>query len=318
MRITLIENFRAVFYTPFYAPIALGTYAAEGLDVVIKTSSDAAMTIRSLIAGDGEVSWGGLNRLMAGVDANPARVPVAFCEVIGRDPFFLLGREPNPAFQLADLLGKNVATVAEVPAPWMCLQHDLRLAGIDPARIRRTPERPMAQNVAALCAGDVDVVQVFEPFAHELAARGAAHVWRAAANRGPATYTTLNTTRDFAERQPAVLLGMTRAMYRAQTWIATHEGEELARAVAWFFPGMATSTLAACFDGYKALDVWSRSPVVSRPGFEWIREAGLSNGRIARRYSYEECIDPTFAEAAMNGVSLKSREAARKPLPEEQ
>ena len=31
MPITLIENFRAVFYTPFYAAFALGAYAAEGL-----------------------------------------------------------------------------------------------------------------------------------------------------------------------------------------------------------------------------------------------------------------------------------------------
>ena len=42
MTVTLIENFRAVFYTPFYAAFALGAYKAEGVDVV------------SLFVNDGE------------------------------------------------------------------------------------------------------------------------------------------------------------------------------------------------------------------------------------------------------------------------
>lgn len=300
MSITLIENFRAVFYAPFYAPVALGAYKAEGLDVAIRTSAQAAQTIHALIAGAGEISWGGLSRLMGGLEKNPARAPVAFCEVIARDPFFLLGREPNPGFRFTDLLGKRVATVAEVPAPWMCLQHDLRLAGIDPGQIRRCPERPMAHNVAAFCTGDIDVIQVFQPFVYDLTKRGAAHIWHPAAKRGPVTYTTLNTTRDFAEREPAVLVSVTRAVYRTQAWIATHDGQELALAVGSFFPEIPTSTLAACFDCYQSLDVWSRSPVVSRAGFDWIRDAGLSNERVGRKFTYDECVDTRFAQAAVN------------------
>ena len=33
MKIRMAENFRAVFYTPFYAAHRLGFYAAEGVDV---------------------------------------------------------------------------------------------------------------------------------------------------------------------------------------------------------------------------------------------------------------------------------------------
>ena len=300
MSITLIENFRAVFYAPFYAPVALGAYETEGVDVTITTSSDPAKTIYALTAGEGEVSWGGLSRLMGNLEKYPARAPVAFCEVIARDPFFLLGHEPNPGFQFADLLGKKVATVAEVPAPWMCLQYDLRLAGIDPGQIQRCPERAMAHNVAAFCSGDIDIVQVFQPYVHDLTTAGAAHIWHTAANRGPVTYTTLNTTRNFAERESEVLLSMTRAVYKTQAWIATHDGHALALAVGSFFPEIPTSTLAACFNCYKTLDVWSRSPLVSRAGFDWIRDAGLSNGRVARKFTYDECVDARFAQAAVN------------------
>ncbi len=37
--ITLSENFRALFYTPFYAAYETGAYAKEGADVTFRLSS---------------------------------------------------------------------------------------------------------------------------------------------------------------------------------------------------------------------------------------------------------------------------------------
>lgn len=51
MTVTLIENFRAAFYAPFYAGCALGAYETEGLEVNLKASVDAAQTIQSLLSG---------------------------------------------------------------------------------------------------------------------------------------------------------------------------------------------------------------------------------------------------------------------------
>ena len=160
MRITLIENFRAAFYAPFYASCALGFYETEGIEVEIRKSPAAEHTISSLLSGYGEISWGGPTRLMAAREKNPARGLMVFAEVVGRDPFFLIGRTANPDFTLADLRGKTLAVVAEVPTPWMCLRHDLRLAGIDPGEIRIVTGRSMPDNVAALRAGEVDAIQV--------------------------------------------------------------------------------------------------------------------------------------------------------------
>ena len=56
----------------------------------------------------------------------------------------------------------------------------------------------MAENAAALRAGKLDAVQLFQPYAEELIASGAGHVWYAAALRGLTAYTTLVTRRDVA------------------------------------------------------------------------------------------------------------------------
>ena len=48
MALTLIENFRAVFYTPFYAAFALKAYEAEGVEVQGREGGEAAQAQTAL------------------------------------------------------------------------------------------------------------------------------------------------------------------------------------------------------------------------------------------------------------------------------
>ena len=74
-------------------------------------------------------------------DRNREPEILGFSEAITRDPFFLIGKSPNPNFELNDLRNISFASVSEVPTPWMCLQEDLRKANIDPASLNRNPSR---------------------------------------------------------------------------------------------------------------------------------------------------------------------------------
>lgn len=296
MPVTLIENFRAVFYAPFYAAFARREYEREGLDVRLKAASDPVSAARFTVSGEGDVSWSGPLRLMSTLDQAPGSDAVAFCEIVGRDPFLLVGRAPRPSFRIEDLAGRRLATVSEVPTPWICLRHDLRLAGVDEAAVDRVAGASMAENVAALRAGRVDVIQVFEPFAAQLEAEGAGHVWRAAASRGPTSYTTFNTTRAFLRAQPDTALRMCRAMYRTLKWIGARGGEALAESVAEYFPGLSPPVLARALARYHALGVWNRTPLLAREGLEWLRDAALADGRLRTRFRYEDCVDMRFAE----------------------
>ena len=253
MPIVLIENFRAVFYAPFYAACALGAYEAEGIEVELKIAAEPGKALQAVAAGAGQVWWGGPLRIMAALDQDPKCGYAAFCEVVGRDPFFLVGRTRNPGFALAQLPRWTLATVTEVPTPWICLQHDLRRAGMDPSAVKLAPGRTMAGNAAALRSGEVDAIQVFQPHAQALVDEGAGHVWYAAASRGPTSYTSFNTTRAFIEREPEAVLRLTRALYRTLKWIAARDGRALAEAIAGYFPDVPLAQLAACCDGYRSL-----------------------------------------------------------------
>lgn len=299
MPLTIIENFRAVFYTPFYAAFALEAYAAEGLEVQRVTSDHPSETLQALRSGRGQVAWGGPIRLLAANNQESDCDLVVFCEAVGRDPFFLVGREPREAFRFADLLNMRVATVSEVPTPWLCLQHDLRLAGVDPDRLNRITDRTMPENLEALRAGQVDVIQAFQPYVEQALEDGAGHVWYAAADRGLTAYTSFYTTRDVMQRDPDSLLRVTRAMYRTQRWMATHEAAELATCVADFFPDLSRQTLTSALERYQRLGLWNRTPRLEPEGLARLAASCLSGGFIQQDVPYERCVDMRFADQAV-------------------
>ena len=225
MTIRLTENFRAVFYAPFYAAHATGAYERAGVAVTLQDSPDPAAAARALRAGDADVMWGGPLRVLLARDADPASDLVCFCDGVARDPFFVLGREPRPDFRLADLAGVTLGSVAEVPTPWLCLADDLRRDGVDPASVRRVSGPSMAANAQALRDGGLDAVQLFQPCAEALLASGAGHLWYAAASRGPTAYTALVTRRATLDARAPELLAMTRAMAATLRWMAATPGE---------------------------------------------------------------------------------------------
>jgi NitT/TauT family transport system substrate-binding protein len=299
MAIVLQETLRAPFYAPFYVALARGAFADEGVEVRFVTSPNPAAAADGLMGGSVDVGWGGPMRVILMHEREPALDLVCFCEVVTRDPFFLVGREPRPDFKLADLMTLRLGSVAEVPTPWLCLQDDLRRAGFDPTAVRRTADRTMADNVAALGGGDLDVVQLFQPFVEELIESGAAHVWSAAADRGPTSYTTLYARRAVIETRSDELLSMVRAIARTQKWLHAHDGAEIGALIRDFFPGTPPARLAAVVDRYKKLGIWGRDPYLPRGGFDRLRAACLSGGLVTRAPSWEQVVDMRLVTRAL-------------------
>lgn len=298
MPLRLFEPFRAVFYTPFYVAHALDAYIAEGVEVEMVTSG-AEVTVSGLIAGDTDVTWGGPMRIQYTYDQQPDCGVVSFCEVVTRDPFFIVGREPRPDFQMSDMMNVRFGSVSEVNTPWLCLQEDLRRAGLDPSQVDRVEGNTMAQNDAALRAGDLDVIQVFQPFPEQLVADGAGHIWYAAATRGATSYTTLSTLRGTLQTKRDQMMQMTRALYRTQKWLHASEDTAIAAAIAEFFPDMPQEMLTACITRYKGLGLWGVNPILPRDGFDRLKASGLSGGLFKTGAAYGTCVDNSLALEVM-------------------
>jgi len=296
MAITLQESLRGLFYAPFYVALAHDAYAAEGVEVRFVSSPQPGDAARNVMDGTVDVCWGGPMRVMQTYQEIPGCDLVSFAEVVTRDPFVLVGRSPQPDFALRDLLDVRLATVSEVPTPWMCLQEDLRRAGVAPDALTRVADRTMADNVAALRRGEVDVVQVFEPFVAALLADGAGHVWYAQASRGPTSYTTFYARRGLLTARREELLRMVRAIYRTQRWVAAADGAAIAAAVERYFPDVAPAVLADACARYKALGIWGRDPHLPRAGYDRLLASLVSGAFVSPGTPYEVAVDNSLAD----------------------
>jgi NitT/TauT family transport system substrate-binding protein len=297
MPIRLMENFRAVFYAPYYAMHALGFYEREKVEVELLTSQAPGDAVPKLIDSQIDLTWGGPMRVMKAHDQDKHSSLVNFCEVVSHDPFFLIGRKGSQPFRLTDLSQKRFASVSEVPTPWMCLQQDLRDRGMAPEILSRFSNRTMTRNYHALKAGDIDVMQAFEPFISMAEKDGAGDILYAASARGPTAYTAFIATREACTKYRDEFTAMTRATGKMLMWLYANPVEELAKAVKAFFPDVPNDILSSSLRRYKDAGLWSRETRMIPQGFARLAQSLHSGGFISRMPGYDECVEPT-----LNGI----------------
>jgi len=300
MAIVLQESLRGLFYAPYYAALSLGAYDKEGVEVRFVSAASPDAGPNALFDGTVDVSWGGPMRVNQLYDRQPDCDLACFGEAVTRDPFLLIGREPRPNFSFADLMSVRVATVSEVPTPWLCLQEDLRRAGLDPAKLDRVADRTMGENMTALRRGEVDVVQLFQPLAEELIAEGMGHLWYAAADRGPCSYTTFYARRAVLAAKRDEMDSLVRGLYRTQKWLAGASIDTLTETVQPYFPAVSRDLLSAALARYRALGIWSKTPILPRDGYERLKVSLVSGGFVRAGTPYETAVDNSLAEAAVH------------------
>lgn len=293
--ITLFENLRTIGYVPFYLAIERGDWAREGVDVTVTLSPSTEYTAQGLLDGATDVSWGGPMRVMMHHDAARKRGEacplVCFGQVVARDPFVLVGRDPKPEFRFTDLKGLRLAVAVEVPTPWMTLQDDLDRAGVMRDDWTRTADRTMAENVDALARGEVDVIQVFEPYADLAVTAHGAHVWHRFATRGDVGFTSFYTTRAFAEGERETCRALVRGIGRSLRYLQGADPREMADTVAPYFPDLSAEALARIIATLRDAGLWAQTPVFPVTAFVRLKAALLTGGLISHDVPYDDAVD---------------------------
>lgn len=293
-RVRLQEPFRAVFYAPFYAALARGDYAKQGVEVELLSGAVPSAAKDVVLAGQADLAWGGPMRILLAHGADPGSPLRNFGSVVMGDPFFLVGRTPRPGFSLRDLAGLTLGTVSEVPTPWWTLQEDVRQAGLDPTTVKRVTDRTMAENAEAVANGTLDVAQLFEPLVSQLELSGRGHVWHVAASRGPTGYTTFYSTVQNLQAKRTEFKAMLRGLAETLAWVEANPADALAEVVQPFFPALDPALLKASLRRYKAQGMWTKDPFYPEEAFLRLEHAMFTAGAIPRK--------PGFAATADNGI----------------
>jgi NitT/TauT family transport system substrate-binding protein len=243
-----------------------------------------------------DLTWGGPMRVMKDHDTTPSNGQSLLCfgEVVTRDPFFLLGKKSLGRFELAQLRHLRLAQVSEVPTPWLCLQADLRDLGLNVPEIEAKLVRglSMPEQIQALKAGTLDVVQLFEPLASELLTDPAYQVLYAAHTRGPTVYTTLICSREGWAKNHAAFTLLHDVLRTLQTWMHAQTPAIIASHVQPFFPELGAQHLERAIARYLENGVWATSPEISKTGFDRLSYSLYSGKFIRTQIDCASCMTP--------------------------
>src|SRR5437763_16194701 len=121
-----------------------------------------------------------------------------------------------------------------------------------------------------------------------MAEQDAGDILYAASTRGPTAYTAFIATRDACAKYRDEFAAMTRATAKMLAWLYAHPAEELATAVATFFPAVPKDILASSPGRYKAAGLWSPETKMIPQGFARLAQSLHSGGFISRMQGYAE------------------------------
>lgn len=303
MNLTVAQPFHSLFYATHSVAIHGGHFAAEGLEV--RPLVAGPHTIRALVEGTAQISLGGLMRSLDVADRGGRLVP-HFAEVNSRNGFFLLSRAPRPDFTWRDLVGRTVISFAGAPTPWQCMLSVLRRHGLDPARVTFIRDLHGDDAVAAFRSGRGDFLEAGQPTTEALLAAGDGHLL---ASMGEATgavpFSSYMTLPDRLRREPELLLRFTRAVCRAQRWMARAGASAIADVIAPDFPDITAELRRRVVERYLRQGTWPPDPTLRQPGYELLQEILLGGNFITRRHRYEDLVDMAVAREAIDTLKLE-------------
>jgi NitT/TauT family transport system substrate-binding protein len=294
--VTLAEPFRALFYAPYYLAQARGAFNRQGLEVRMETAGTTVLAAEAVFSGKADVAWSGPMRVMQHRAADPASPITAFCAVIMRDPFLVVGRAPREGLHLAELPLMRLGLVTEVPTPVWCLADAVARAGGQ--KLKDRSGGTMAQNMARLLDGTLDAIQVFEPFAAEAEAAGAS-VWYVQAEAGLMAYSSLYARQETLADRRDSMRGMVRALSDTLHWLALAQASEVAALLEPYFPDVLPEIRTRAVARYQKVGLWGDGPRFPRAAFDALGEAMLRAKTLPHLPAFEICVDEAVVEEAL-------------------
>lgn len=300
-RLRLNQGAAAIFYLPHFAAQELGAFRDEGLTVEFVTSAYGQQW--SVLAGGGaDLTVGGPMRTMR-LQAEEGKRLVNFCGAVRANPWYLVGRRPDPPFSWSSLVGRTVIEFADAEPPGLCFRWLLRQRGIGLDRVKWLRGLGTSREVEAFGAGQGDYLLHSLHTAAPLVARGQGTlVQELATPTGPVPWSAYAAFPATLRARRAELEAFTRAITRALCWIAAHPAREAAALVSRYLPDFTEPVLADAIDRYQGLGLWPRDPMIPRADFEHLRSILLMTGWLPRPVPYEDQVDTTFAEDAKAAV----------------
>lgn len=299
--VTVSEVARSVFYAPQYVAVSQGFFAEQGLEVELITGQGADKVMTAVLAGQVDIGFSGPEAAIYVYNEGRADYPKVFAQLTKRDGAFLVGREPMPDFSFEKLRGSYLIGGRKGGVPLMTLEYVLRQQGLDPATDLTVDSGvQFALMAGAFTGGQGDYVTLFEPTASAVEREGKGYVLASIGEySGEMPYTCYYATQNYLRDNADVVQRFTNAIYKGQQWVQTHTAQEVAEAIAAFFPDSDLDLLTTVCRRHADIDAFMSEPVMKAEAFDRLQTAMYQAGELEQAVPFDDLVDNSFAEKAM-------------------
>ena len=297
-KVTLNEVAHSVFYAPMYVAFENGYFEEEGLDVTLVTGFGADKTMTALLSGEADIGFMGPESTIYTYQGGMEDYAVNFAQLTQRAGNFVVGREPDEDFTIADLKNKEVLGGRAGGMPELVFEYVLKKYGLDPATdVKIDQSIDFGSTAAAFSGGQGEYSIEFEPHATALEQKGDGYVLASLGEEsGYVPYTAFSARKSYIAGNPEVIESFTAALQKGMEYVNSHSAEEIAKVIKPQFEEMDETSLATIINRYQAQDTWKTDLVFTEEAFNLLQDILLDAGVVEATAPYEDLVNTTFAE----------------------
>ena len=300
--VTLNEVAHSIFYAPQYAAIELGYFKDQGIDLSLVNGAGADKVMTALVSGDADIGFMGSEASIYTYANGASDYAVNFAQLTQRAGNFLVGRQPDPAFQWSKLKGTKVLGGRAGGMPQMVFEYILNQNHIDPATDLTIDQNIDFGSTAAAFAedkSDYDFTVEFEPGATNLEKQGKGYVVASlGTDSGYVPYTAFSAKKSYINKHPEVVQGFTNALQKGMDYVASHTPEDIAQAIAPQFKETTLDTITTIISRYYEQDTWKKDLIFRQESFDLLQDILEEAGELKERAPYKDLVTTTYAEKA--------------------
>lgn len=299
-KVILNEVAHSVFYAPMYVALENGYFEEEGLELTLVTGFGADKTMTALLSGEADIGFMGPESTIYTYQGGMEDYAVNFAQLTQRAGNFVVGREPDDDFSIADLRGKKVLGGRAGGMPEMVFEYILKKYGLDPKTDLEIDQSiDFGSTAAAFSGGQGEYSIEFEPHATALEQKGDGFVIASLGEEsGYVPYTAFSARQSYLEENPGIIESFTKALQKGMEYVNSHTSDEIAKVLKPQFEEMDETSLALIIKRYQTQDTWKTDLIFTREAFELLQDILLDAKVIEERVPYENLVTTVFAEKA--------------------
>lgn len=178
----------------------------------------------------------------------------------------------------------------------------LKKHGIDPKADLTLIQNVDFANIAnAFASGTGDFVQLFEPTASIFEKEGKGHIVASfGTESGHVPYTTFMAKESYMKENNDTIEKFTRAIKKAQEWVAENSPEDIAKAIQPFFKDTELETIITVVDRYKSQGSYATDPILDEEEWNNLQAIMKEAGELPKEVDHSTLVNTEVAEKVSN------------------